>query len=347
MSERWFYTSVARASGVEALPRERRPLPREAWRDGDLVVARVSENSPDWRIESTNGRSVRVEPGDLVVGALGVRAATLEVVGDWRRVGDDLVLHALTTAGVYGRCTSRARSIPRLLTLRYEGHVVAGGEPANMGDLVPAPPATPFAVPTVLLVGTSMSAGKTTTARTIVRRLAARGLRVAGAKLSGVARYRDILSMQDAGADPVLDFVDAGLPSTICPRPELERALRGLLARIAESGADVLVVEAGASPLEPYNGDAVVDLLGENLRCLVLCASDPYAVVGVASAFGLKPDLVAGLATSTDAGIALIRKLSDAPALNVLDPASHAELDELLAARLEGSPAAAAPATPR
>jgi hypothetical protein len=336
VTERWFYTSVTRASGLEGLPRELHVVPRGRWRDGDLVVGRVSENSPDWRIESTSGRAVRVEPGDLVAGALGVRAATLEVVGDWREVGDDLELHALTTAGVYGRCTSLARSIPRLLTLRYEGHAVVGGGPANMRDLVPDPPATPFAVPTVLLVGTSMSAGKTTTARTIIRRLTARGLRVAGAKLSGVARYRDILSMQDAGADPILDFVDAGLPSTICPRAELEQALGGVLSRIAASGADVLVAEAGASPLEPYNGDAVVDLLGDNLRCLVLCASDPYAVVGVTSAFGLEPDLVAGLATSTDAAIALIEKLSDAHALNVLDPASHAALDELLAARLEG-----------
>ena len=32
---------------------------------------------------------------------------------------------------------------------------------------------------------------------------------MAGAKLTGVARYADILGMADAGAGPVLDFVDA------------------------------------------------------------------------------------------------------------------------------------------
>ena len=35
------------------------------------------------------GRIARIAPGDLVLGALGVRAATLEAVGDWHEVGSD------------------------------------------------------------------------------------------------------------------------------------------------------------------------------------------------------------------------------------------------------------------
>jgi uncharacterized NAD-dependent epimerase/dehydratase family protein len=70
-----------------------------------------------------------------------------------------------------------------------------------MRDYVPVAPAHGFALPTVLMVGTSMSAGKTTTARVVVRLLGEAGLSVVGAKLTGAGRYRDILSMQDAGAD--------------------------------------------------------------------------------------------------------------------------------------------------
>jgi hypothetical protein len=181
-----------------------------------------------------------------------------------------------------------------------------------------------------MLIGTSMSSGKTTSARVIIRRLKRMGLRVVGTKLTGAGRFRDILAMSDAGADAIFDFVDVGLPSTVCETSEYRAALRNLLGRIAEAKPDVLVAEAGASPLEPYCGDVAVAELRDSVRCTVLCASDPYAVVGVMKGFGFEPDLVSGVATSTSAGVKVIRKLAGTPALNLLDVASHEELDQLL-----------------
>lgn len=58
--------------------------------------------------------------------------------------------------------------------------------------------------------------------------------------------------MHDAGADAIYDFVDVGLPSTICPEAEYRSALDGLMSRVAGVDADPAVVEVGASPLEPY-----------------------------------------------------------------------------------------------
>ena len=84
-----------------------------------------------------------------------------------------------------------------------------------MRDYVQDVPEREFGLPVVLLVGTSMSAGKTTSAKVIVRLLREAGLAVVGAKLTGAGRYRDILAMQDAGAEHIFDFVDAGLPSTV------------------------------------------------------------------------------------------------------------------------------------
>jgi hypothetical protein len=337
MTARWYPTSVTRLAPLDAHPAETRRLPRSEWATGDLVVGLVADDAPrPALVESPTGRMVGVSPGDAVVGALGARAATLEAVGDWREVGEDLRLEALTGAGVFGRCTSRAITLQTLVPFTYGGHVLLDGEPARMRDFVAPPPADarPFDLPTILLIGTSMDAGKTVSARAIIRRLKRRGLTVAGAKLSGVGRYRDILGMQDAGADSIYDFVDAGLPSTVCPQPEFERALRPLLRRIGASGADVLVAEAGASPLEPYNGETVLRELEGTLQLVVLCASDPYAVVGVIEAFGLRPDLVSGRATSTDAGVALVQRLSGVRALNLLDPAAEAPLDALLEERL-------------
>ena len=66
----------------------------------------------------------------------------------------------------------------------------------------------------------------------------------------------------------------------------------------------------------------------------VLCASDPYAVVGVEKALGLKPDLVTGPATSTSAAIDLVAKLSDVEALNVMEPDSLPVLRKMLQEKL-------------
>ncbi len=204
-----------------------------------------------------------------------------------------------------------------------------------MRDFVPSPPERPFRLPTVLLIGTSMSAGKTTAAKAIVRLLDQAGLRVVGAKLAGAGRYRDVLEMEDAGAQYIFDFVDAGLPSTAVPENEYRAALRDLLACIAGTDADVVVAEVGASPLEPYNGEVAVEELDPNVRCTVLSASDPYAVTGMIMSFGHRPDLVTGLSTSTEAGVELVEKLSGIKALNVMDPDALPELRDLLKVALD------------
>ena len=76
---------------------------------------------------------------------------------------------------------------------------------------------------------------------------------------------------------------------------------------IAAAVPDVVVAEAGASPFEPYNSSVVLEEIQNQICCIVLCASDPYAVVGVSQSFGLKPDLVTGIATSTSSGVELVK----------------------------------------
>jgi hypothetical protein len=177
-----------------------------------------------------------------------------------------------------------------------------------------------------------MSAGKTSSGQVIIRALSYLGVDVVAAKLTGAARYRDILKFRDSGASAVFDFVDAGLPSTVCPEPVFQQALDLLLSKIAVCNADVLVAEAGASPLEPYNGAMLVKKLGDLTRFTVLCASDPYAVLGVQTAYGdhMKADLVAGPAANTTSATRLVKELSGHKALNLLDRNTYPELVAML-----------------
>lgn len=335
MKDHLFLSSVTRISDLATVPFSVNPLPRGCWSATDYVVGEVcSPPGPLRQIELVNGRYARLMRGDLVVGALGVRQATLEAVGDWRAVEADLRFEALTNGGLFGKCTSKSPLMPQLTSYQYRGHVVVEGRKAAMRDFAAHAAPRRLTIPVILLIGTSMSSGKTTSGRVVISRLKKRGLRVAAAKVTGACRYGEILSMADAGADCVFDFVDAGLPSTVCPEEEFAPALASLLSRIAAEECDVAVVEAGASPLEPYNGAAAVRKLNDNIRLTILCASDPYAVVGVQSAFGLQCDLVAGVCTNTTAAIELIQKLAGAPALNLLRKESLPELDQLLRSRL-------------
>ncbi len=333
---RRFFSSLTRISDLDRVASQIRILPREFWEAGDYVVGEVCcPPGPLTKTELPNGRYVDLLEGDQVMGAFGVRDATLEAVGDYRRIGDDLKMDALTNAGLFGKCTSISPFLPRLTALFYRGHVLTGGTKATMKSYVTGPQnAVAFSLPVVLLVGTSMSSGKTTCARIVIRRLKKMGLSVVAAKATGACRYGEILSMADAGADAIFDFVDVGLPSTVCPAEEFLEAFRILLSKMAATGCDAAVVELGASPLEPYNGEAAMRALLPHVRMTLLCASDPYAVLGVQAAYRLEADLVAGLSANTTAGVALIRRLAGRPALNLLAEDSLPALDALLRDRL-------------
>ncbi len=332
---RYVFPSLTRISDLSDRGFDVRALPRAQWAHADYVAATVTGIPSDlYRLELTNGRVIEVMEGTRVVGALGRRAATLEATGDWEAIAENGSMEELTGAGLFGKSVSVSPSLGRLMTLRYEGHVMREGRQLNMADFVRAVPEAELAVPVVLLIGTSMSAGKTTTGRIVVHELKRAGLRVAGAKFTGAGRYRDVLAFHDAGADAIVDFVDAGLPSTVVPRAEFERAMRYMLARVAAGGADVLVAEAGASPLEPYNGDVAVAALGRNVRCTVLCASDPYAVLGVREAFNANPDVVTGPTANTEAGIELVRRLTGLEAMNIRAVERLPRLREILTEKL-------------
>jgi hypothetical protein len=331
MSARYVFSSVTRIAAFHRGVFEVELLLRQDWNSGDYVVGQVlGVSGPLRHIELASGRMAEIDAGDLVVGALGQRAATLEACGDWKAIGADLLMHALTSAGLFGKATSKSPYVPEMISLVYRGHVVLDGRRQRMCDHAVRPLGRAFDLPVVLVIGTSMSAGKTESAKVVVSQLRDLGHVVVGAKLTGAARYRDPLAMWDAGATAVFDFVDAGLPSSAVPTPQYLTAITDVLGRMATCGADVAVVEAGASPLEEYNGAALASLIGDRVCFTLLCASDPYAVAGLVSAFGARPDLVAGGAANTTTGVALVEKVSGLRAVNLQDPANHILLKRML-----------------
>lgn len=81
---------------------------------------------------------MQVDIGDRVLGAFGVRFATLEATGTWEAIGPDGRMTALTAAGLFGGLTSQSPLISTLTRLGYSGHVMIVGRKATMSNPDPA-----------------------------------------------------------------------------------------------------------------------------------------------------------------------------------------------------------------
>jgi hypothetical protein len=331
MNHQFIYTSLTRISDLAEIEFDVKKLDREHWETGDYVVSKILDpGGSTLKLELTNGRMRGVIGGESIVGALGERFATLEATGTWREVKADLKMHVLTGGGLMGKLTSKSVFMPNMMEVDYTGHAFRDGKKLNMNDFVETVEPIPFNTPVILFVGTSMSAGKTTSARIVTNLFKVAGYKVVGAKLTGAGRLKDTLALKDVGADAVIDFVDVGLPSTICPADIYQTKLEQLLSRIAHEHADVAIIELGASPLEPYNGNLAFNALREHIKCIVLSASDPYAVYGLMAAFEIVPDIVSGIASNTLAGVKMVKQLCDVKALNLIDSSTTGELKTVL-----------------
>ena len=334
MNHQFIYTSLTRISDLAEMEFNIEKLHRVHWETGDYVVSKILDpGSNTLNLELTTGRMRGVIGGESVVGALGERFATLEATGTWREVKSDLKMNVLTGAGLMGKLTSKSIFLPNMMEVDYTGHAFRNGKKLSMNDFVETVEPIPFNTPVILFVGTSMSAGKTTSARIVANLFKVAGYKVVGAKLTGAGRYKDILAIKDVGANAVMDFVDVGLPSSICPTDVYKIKLDQLMSRIEHQNADVAIIEIGASPLEPYNGDLAINALREQIKCTVLSASDPYAVYGLMKAFEIIPDIVTGIASNTLAGVSMVEKLCNVKALNLIDSSTSEELKEVLSAK--------------
>jgi hypothetical protein len=298
---------------------------------GTVVVGRVrGEKSVYNHLEDVHGRMSMLHEGDVIAGALGHRNALHGYEGlvpESVRPGD--VLNILNLGGVIGRCISQNPEVGPPFEIEILGQALAFPEfqsrqhkPSNitLGALTGRDVAS--IPPVVFVLGTCMNAGKTAAASVIVRALSQTGLRVGGAKLTGVSLMRDILSMSDYGADYALDFTDAGVVST---GPDTApRVAHVLLSELAAKGADVIVAETGDGIMGEYGVQALLadPFLRGHSRAFVLCANDPVGVAGgvacLREQYDIMVDVVAGPATDNRVGVRFVEREFGLSAINAL-----------------------------
>src|SRR5213080_2887216 len=180
-------------------------------RAGDVVVARVlTDNATYNMLELPTGRLAKVNPGDVVAGVLGRRRALKGFVGDVPetvKAGDELSL--LSMGGVIGQCSGHHSSLNDAIKVEVLGLATnGGGSIKNIADVaLPLRETLGPTAPLVVIAGACMNSGKTYAATEIIQQGTRAGLRVAAAKLSGIACLRDTLNMADHGAIATASFL--------------------------------------------------------------------------------------------------------------------------------------------
>jgi len=211
---------------------------------GDVVLARIQKLGQHQHIELAHGRRARLFVGDEIIVSYGHRYAPDQFEA---LVPDNLdACHLVAAGGVAARvaCSHDTMKKPTaIVPLGLLGD--RDGNPLNLSRwAVPAVSSLRSKPLTIAVVGTSMNAGKTTTAAYLIKGLVAAGLRVGAAKLTGTGAGPDVWFMSDAGANPVLDFVDAGFASTYRASLEQLRHIAALLTGQLRSRAiDAMVLE--------------------------------------------------------------------------------------------------------
>jgi hypothetical protein len=213
---------------------------------GDLVLARVDAIGHHGTLQLVSGRRKHLFPGDEIV----VTYANRYAPSQFEAVVPETLgpCHLVAGGGVAAKALSWHSRIAKGPTQITPLGLLADetGKTANLRDHA-LPSADRLAAPrptTIAVVGTGMDAGKTQAAAFLVRGLTLAGVRVGFAKVTGTGAGNDTWLLSDAGADPVLDFTDAGLASTyLAPPSEIERVLLTLMAHVSGRGVGAIVLE--------------------------------------------------------------------------------------------------------
>lgn len=289
---------------------------------GDLVLARIVRLGHHRKLESPEGRRQTLFEGDLVLLCYGARYASdqFEAV-----VPESLAPCNLVAAGgIAAHCHQKHAAARRPTEIEPLGLVAdAEGRVLNLADAAePRLKRSAQRPYTLAVVGTSMNAGKTTTGAAMIRGLAASGLKVGAAKITGTGAGCDRWAMVDAGAEAVLDFTDFGHAATYqVPVAETAAILDAAVAALGRAGCDVVVVELADGLLFRETAELVEHpTFGRLVNGVVLAAADSMSAsygAGWLASRDLPLLALAGKLTSSPLMVREVESACDVPVLSL------------------------------
>jgi hypothetical protein len=250
---------------------------------GDLVLARVEVTGYHTALQLPDGRRKHLFAGDEIIVAYGNRYAP----NQFEAVVPSTLgpCHLVASGGVAAKALSWHARVTKGPTQIKPIGLLAGasGAVVNLRDhaLAPYDQLVAPCPAVVAVVGTAMDSGKTQSAAFLVKGLKLAGLRVGYAKITGTGAGGDTWLLKDAGANPVLDFTDAGFVSTyLAPPAEIERIFVTLVMHLARAKVDAIVLELADGVLQKETAELLVSqVFRAVVGSIVFAASDAMGAV--------------------------------------------------------------------
>ncbi len=231
----------------------------------------------------------------------------------------------LARSGVIGSMHEKNSAVKDPTKIEVLGSVVDDhGNPLNTCDFPTAVPRLPLnkekkRALMILHVGTSMNAGKSTSAIACCWSLSAMGHGVRAGKVTGTASLKDILHMQHAGAEIVSDFTHLGYPSTFMfDEGALIGIFESLDGKYANNAKKFWIVEFADGILQRETAMLLKnDYVRSRIDRLIFSASDAIGAIGgikvLRDEFDLVPDAISSRCTSSPLMIRELREKSNIP----------------------------------
>lgn len=289
-------------------------------RVGDVVLVEVLTENPKYPyLEQPNGVLTKLRVGDHVVGAIGSRQALRGFVGYAPvKLNENDELYILNMGGVIGRFIDSTTELGEPVRVQYLGTVVDDKGVVNLNRAaLPTVHALMDTPPIILVIGTCMNVGKTSTAAKLIEVATKAGYKVGAAKLSGVAAVKDLRKFEDAGAVDVKSFIDVGLPSTV-DTEDLAPVVKSVVSAVK---GDLIIVELGDGIMGHYKVETVLTdaNIMSHVAANVVCANDLMAAYGAKlylDQLGVKIHAFSGIATENVSGSEYIEDKLGIPAIN-------------------------------
>jgi hypothetical protein len=178
----------------------------------------------------------------------------------------------------------------------------------------------------ILVCGTSMNSGKSMAAAACCWALASMGHKVRAAKVTGTASLKDILLMNDAGAHPYADFTHLGFPSTYLLSPgEVLHIFHALDLKYANNPKNFWVVEFADGVIQRETAMLLsAPEVARRIDKIIFCAGDAFGAIGgvriLHDRFGLVPDALSGICSSSPLHIRELLEFTSIPVFNSAEP---------------------------
>ncbi|WP_350333675.1 hypothetical protein [Coralliovum pocilloporae] len=307
---------------------------------GDLMLGQVTAIGQHKRIQLSSGRYSESYIGDIAVMVVGDRYAPDQFEG-FAQI-DETGADMIAAGGIVGKAVASHGMMERPTRLKPLGLLTnENGDVINISSYGLMPREIPDDVYVFGVFGTSMNAGKTTTAASFAHGLKRAGYQVAGVKATGTGAFGDYNAFLDAGV-PALDFTDAGMPTTYkMPMKRIEEGFRTLVGAAADRGAQMVVVEIADGVFQNetasiLKGSSIID----RMNAVLFAAPDALSAAGGVETLrkhGLTPLAVSGTVTNSPLALREAEAATGVPFMSKNDLRDPRLVREMVESCLPGS----------